>query len=126
MKLTALFGKLAQRDPTAMPADRVLRMATIDGARALGLGEEIGSLEPGKKADLILIDTRRPTLQPVMDDPFNLAANLVYAARGDEVDAVMIDGSMILDHGTLRTIDEPAVLQEIRDSVPRRRRPIAF
>jgi 5-methylthioadenosine/S-adenosylhomocysteine deaminase len=103
MKITALFGKLSAGDPTALPADQVLRMATIEGARVLGLAKEVGSLAAGKKADLVFVDTRRPTLQPLMLEPFNLAANLVYGARGDEVARVMIDGRMVYDDGELRT-----------------------
>ncbi|REK30325.1 MAG: amidohydrolase [Planctomycetota bacterium] len=126
MKLTAFFGKMRNQDPTAMPADRALRMATIDGAKALGLEDEIGSLEVGKKADLILVDTRHPTLQPVIEAPFNLTANLVYAARGNEVSFVMIDGRVVFDDGKLQTMDEDAVIQEIRETVPSRRKKVGF
>jgi 5-methylthioadenosine/S-adenosylhomocysteine deaminase len=126
MKLTALFGKMHTKDPTAMPAEKVLRMATIDGAKALGLDHEIGSLEAGKKADLILVDTRHPTLQPLIEEPFNLTANLVYAARGHEVSFVMIDGKPVYRDGQLQTIDEPQVIEEIRTTVPPRRRKVGF
>lgn len=126
MKLMAFFGKMYRQDPTEMPAGTVLRMATIDGARALGLEHEIGSLTAGKKADLILVDTRHPTLQPLTEEPFNLTANLVYAARGNEVSKVMIDGKMVYENGELKTINERAVLDEIRTTVPTRRKRIGF
>ncbi len=126
MKLAAFFGKMHTQDPTAMPAEQVLRMATVGGARALGLEAEIGTLEVGKKADLILVDTRHPTLQPLIEEPFNLAANLVYAARGHEVSLVMIDGRVVLDNGTITTIDEPAVYEEIRTKVPPTRTKVGF
>ena len=101
-------------------------MATIEGAQALGLENEIGSLEAGKKADLILVDTRHPTLQPLITEPFNLTANLVYAARGHEVSFVMIDGKPVYQDGQLQTIDEPAVIEAIRTSVPKTRRKVGF
>lgn len=126
LKLTALFGKLQAADPTAMPAAQVLRMATLGGARALGLEREIGSIAIGKKADLIFIDLHRPTLQPLIMEPFNVPANLVYAARGDEVDKVMIDGRIVYEDRTLQTIDEPAILAEIRNTVPQRRSRVGF
>ena len=126
MKLTALFGKMHTKDPTAMPADAVLRMATIEGAQALGLDAEIGSLEPGKKADLILVDTNHPTLQPLITEPFNLTANLVYAARGHEVSFVMIDGKPVYQDGLLQTIDEPAVIDAIRTTVSTSRNKVGF
>jgi 5-methylthioadenosine/S-adenosylhomocysteine deaminase len=126
MKLQGFFGKMYDHDPTAMPAEKVLRMATIDGAKALGLEAEIGSLEPGKKADLILVDTRHPTLQPLIEEPFNLTANLVYAARGNEVSTVMIDGRIVYDGGELQTIDERRVLKDIRETVPARRSKVGF
>jgi 5-methylthioadenosine/S-adenosylhomocysteine deaminase len=113
MKLTALFNKIRSADPEAMPAWRVLRMATIEGAAALGWADEIGSLEEGKRADMLLIDLHRPTLTPVHTAPMrNLAPNLVYAARGDEVDTVIVDGQIVVEHGQVLTLDESAVLAE--------------
>jgi 5-methylthioadenosine/S-adenosylhomocysteine deaminase len=113
MKLTALFNKIRFADAEVMPAWRVLRMATIDGARALGWSDEIGSLRVGKRADVLLVDLQRPTLMPVHTRPMrNLAPNLVYAARGDEVDTVVIDGAIVVEHGTPTTIDDRAILAE--------------
>lgn len=126
MKLMALFGKMHTKDPTAMPAETVLRMATIDGAMALGLESEVGSIETGKKADLILVDTRHPTLQPLIAEPFNLTANLVYAARGHEVSFVMIDGKPVYRDGQLQTIDEPAVIRAIETEVSAKRHKVGF
>ncbi|MCJ7624221.1 MAG: amidohydrolase family protein, partial [Anaerolineaceae bacterium] len=80
MKLTALFNKIKYADPRVMPAWEVLRMATIEGARAIGLGDRIGSLEAGKEADLILVDLKSANLSPVLLDPIrNIVPNLVYA-----------------------------------------------
>ena len=67
--LTALSAKIAARDPTVFPAWEVLRMATIEGAQAIGLGDEVGSLEPGKQADLILVDLTELNLSPVLETP---------------------------------------------------------
>jgi 5-methylthioadenosine/S-adenosylhomocysteine deaminase len=69
MKLTALFNKIQARDPTVFPAWEVLRMATIEGARAVGLGDQVGSLEAGKQADLILVDLTELNLSPVLEAP---------------------------------------------------------
>ena len=86
MKLTALFNKIKFRDPTVMPAWEALRMATIEGAQAIGLGDEIGSLEAGKQADLIVVDLTALNLSPVLDAPVrNIVPNLVYAGSGHEV-----------------------------------------
>ena len=107
MKLTALFNKIKFRDPTVMPAWEVLRMATIEGARAIGLGEQIGSLEAGKQADLILVDLNAPNLSPVLEAPVrNLVPNLVYAASGHEVKMVMVAGRVLVRDGqVLATAD---------------------
>jgi 5-methylthioadenosine/S-adenosylhomocysteine deaminase len=111
MKLTALFNKIRAADPEVMPAWRVLRMATIDGAAALGWADEIGSLSVGKRADMLLVDLRRPTLTPVHTWPMrNLVPNLVYAARGDEVDTVIVEGRVIVEAGRVVTVDEDAVI----------------
>lgn len=113
MKLTALFNKIKFRDPTVMPAWEVLRMATIEGAQALGLGAEIGSLEPGKQADLILVDLSAPNLTPVLQAPIrNLVPNLVYAASGHEVSTVMVAGKLLMHQGRVLGVDEAAIRDE--------------
>jgi 5-methylthioadenosine/S-adenosylhomocysteine deaminase len=113
MKLTALFNKVRVGDPEVMPAWRVLRMATIEGAAALGWDNEIGSLREGKRADLVLVDVRRPTLAPVHTRPMrNLVPNLVYAARGDEVDTVVIEGQIVVENGRLVTVSEESIVAD--------------
>ncbi len=88
-------------------------MATIEGAAAIGWADEIGSLRVGKRADVLLVDLRRPTLAPVHTHPMrNLVPNLVYAARGDEVDTVVIDGQVVVEHGRVQTVDEDAILDD--------------
>lgn len=111
MKLTALFNKVRAGDPEVMPAWRVLRMATIEGAAALGWDDEIGSLRVGKRADLCLVDVSRPSLAPVHTRPMrNLVPNLVYAARGDEVDTVVIDGQVVVEQRHLLTVPEADII----------------
>ena len=113
IKLTALFNKIRHRDPTVMPAWEVLRMATIEGARAIGLGDEMGSLEVGKKADLITVDLRHPNLSPVLLEPVrNIVPNLVYAASGHEVRDVMVDGRLLVRDGQVLVADEAAIRAE--------------
>jgi 5-methylthioadenosine/S-adenosylhomocysteine deaminase len=111
--LTALFNKIAARDPTVMPAWEVLRMATAEGAQAIGLGDEIGSLEVGKQADLILVDLKALNLSPVLDTPVrNIVPNLVYAASGHEVKTVMGAGKVLVRDGVVLTADEEAIRAE--------------
>jgi 5-methylthioadenosine/S-adenosylhomocysteine deaminase len=92
-----------------MPPETVLEMATIHGAAALGLDREIGSLERGKRADLVLYDLDVPEWRPLLD-PVN---NLVYAATGASVRTVLIDGRVVLDEGRMTTIDETDVYRRI-------------
>ena len=112
MKFTSLAHKLKHRNATAFPAWKVLRMATIEGAMALGRENEIGSLRAGKKADIVLIDLTFPNLTPILDSPIrNIVPNLVYAARGNEVETVIIDGKVIVDHFEIQTVDEKAAVR---------------
>lgn len=106
MRFATLVRKLFARDGRVLPAEQVLRMATIEGAHLLGLAEEIGSLEVGKKADLILVDTRQPHFYPY----HNLPAHLVYSAGGADVDLVMVDGQVLLEDGRFTTFDLDEVL----------------
>ena len=113
IKLTALFNKIKYCDPAIMPAWQVLRMATIEGARAIGLGDEIGSLEAGKQADLILVDLTAPNLSPVLDTPVrNIVPNLVYAASGHEVKMVMVAGRVLVSDGKVLVADEAQIRAE--------------
>ena len=88
-------------------------MATIEGARAVGLVNEVGSLEPGKQADLILVDLMAPNLSPVLEAPVrNIVPNLVYAASGHEVKMVMVAGRVLMRNRQVLTVDEAVVRAE--------------
>ena len=108
MRLAGLIH-LPRVGPTGLPAQKVFEMATLGGARALGLEDTIGSIEVGKRADLALLDLDRPHVVPGGDD---LYARLVYAARASDVETVLIDGEVVLDRGVLTTLDEGEVLEE--------------
>jgi cytosine/adenosine deaminase-related metal-dependent hydrolase len=109
MYLAALVPKDARLDPGVMPPERVLEMATIHGARALGLEAEIGSLEPGKRADLVLFDLDLPEWHPLLDP----ANTLVYSASGAGVRTVIVDGRVLLDDRHVTTVDEPEILARV-------------
>ena len=109
MDMCAKLHKVKDLDAAALPAAMVLEMATIGGARVLGLEKEIGSLEPGKKADIILIDCRQPHLQP-----FYHPGNLVYAANGGDVATVIIDGKLVMQNRKILTFDVEEVLTKVR------------
>ncbi|MEE9594556.1 MAG: amidohydrolase, partial [Candidatus Hydrothermarchaeales archaeon] len=106
MKMCALIHKVNKGDPSVVPAGQVLEFATINGAKALGLENEIGSLEVGKKADMILVDLDAPNLTPLT----NPVSHLVYAARGCDVSTVLVDGKIIMEDRQLRTLEPGEVL----------------
>ena len=108
MKLAAVIHKARLLDPLTMPAGTVLEMATINGARAMGLEEEVGSIEVGKKADLVLVDLRKPHLVPYRE----VVSSLVYAAMGSDVDTVLVDGRVVVRRGNALTLDEEKILGE--------------
>ena len=108
MKTAALLQKIRYMDPTVLQAQQVLEMATIDGAKALGLEKTVGSLEVGKKADIILIDFRKPHLTPI-HDPY---ANIVYSARGSDADTVIVNGKLLMEGRKVKTLDEQEVMQK--------------
>lgn len=110
IRLAAVLHKGATLDPTVLPAKEVMRMATIDAARALGLGDEIGSLEKGKKADVILIDLDRPHLVPL----FNPYSHMVYAVGREDVSSAIIDGRVVLRDRQLTGIDIQEVISRVR------------
>ena len=108
MKLAAIIHKSISYDPTAVPAEDVLEMATINGAKALGLDKDIGSLEVGKKADFVAIDTRSIRMLPV----FSPVSAVVYSSTGADVDTVVVDGKIVVEGGKLTTMDEAEVMTE--------------
>ncbi|MFJ9174740.1 amidohydrolase [Streptomyces sp. NPDC102360] len=108
VRQAALVHK-ADGDPTAVGAEQAVRMATIEGARALGLGDELGSLEVGKRADLAVLDLNRPHLTP-RHDPY---AMLAYAAQASDVRDTVVDGRVLMRDRTLTTLDEGAVLADL-------------
>ncbi|MEM2936582.1 MAG: amidohydrolase family protein, partial [Candidatus Bathyarchaeia archaeon] len=110
LKIATLLQKVYYMNPTVLPVRRALEMATIHGAKALGLERDIGSLEAGKKADLILIDFRKPHLTP-LHNPY---ANIVYSAHGGDVDAVIVDGKILVENREVITLDEAEVMQKAR------------
>jgi 5-methylthioadenosine/S-adenosylhomocysteine deaminase len=110
MRQTSFLAKLATRDPTAIPAAEALAMATIGGARALGLDREIGSLEPGKRADLISV-SMSATRQTPLYDPIS---HLVYVTRGDDVQTTIVNGRILMRNRRLGTLDRTSILNEAR------------
>ncbi|MCR4949755.1 MAG: amidohydrolase [Solobacterium sp.] len=120
MKFTAILNKCKAKDPTVFPAWKVLRMATAESAKAIGLGDQIGTLEAGKKADLIMVDMRQPALSPVILSPIrNIVPNLVYSARGNEVEMSVIDGRIVMENFKVLTVDEASVVREAQEAADR-------
>jgi len=110
MDTAAKIHKVIQMDPTVMDAKTVLRMATIDGAKALGLDDKIGSIESGKLADIIIIDMNKPHLTPL----YNYYSHLVYAASGSDVNTSIIGGNIVMHDRKLLHVDLPSIIHEVR------------
>jgi 5-methylthioadenosine/S-adenosylhomocysteine deaminase len=116
MRLAALAAKGVSGDPTAIPARTALAMATVMGARAMHLGEITGSLEPGKRADLIVVDLDRPHTTPRFErDPAAIYSQLVYAAKSTDVVDVMCDGRWLMRDRRLLALDEAELQAAARD-----------
>jgi len=114
---TATLLQKALHGPEVLPASRALRMATIDGARALGLADEIGSLEVGKRADLAVVRLDRLHATPVED----VVSAVVYSAQPDDVDTVFIDGEFVLREQKLLTLDEKETISLARSEAEKLR-----
>lgn len=114
MALTALIQKSTTGDPRWLTSRQALHHATLQSARAVGLGETIGSLAPGRRADIILVDLEGPHTQPVHD----LAATLVHSARSSDVRTTIVEGRVLMRDRELLTIDVPAVVEEMRERMP--------
>jgi len=110
MRTASLLHKLQTGDPQALPARTVLRMATIGGARALGLDRRIGSLEPGKRADVIVVSMASARQTPMYDP----VSHLVYTTRGDDVQTTVVQGRVLMRNRKVLTLDQEAILKEAR------------
>lgn len=115
LSLLTLIHKGTGRTPQCVSAKEGFRIATINGAKALGLEKEIGSIEVGKKADLAILDLNVPSLTPRN----NLIAGLSYSANGSEVDTVIINGQITMEHRNILTMDEKLVYSKIQDIIVR-------
>lgn len=108
MKVAALLQKMHRWDARLLPAQKALDMATIEGAKALGMQDKLGSIEVGKKADLILVDFKKPHLTPV----HSIVSNLVYSAKGSDVDMTIVNGKVLMKSRKVMTLKEDEVLEE--------------
>ncbi|RZW17599.1 MAG: amidohydrolase [Desulfobulbaceae bacterium] len=111
MNTVAKVHKVSTMDPTIMNAETTLHAATLGGASALGVDDQIGSLEPGKKEDLIVLDLNQPHLTPL----YNIPSHLVYAARGADVVHSIINGTVVMQNRKLLTLDESALIVRMSD-----------
>ena len=114
MKFAALLQKASRWDASVLPAQKVLDLATVDAAKSLGANEKLGSLEPGKRADLVVVDCRHPAMAPTT--PENAVANLVYASPSKAVRDTMIDGKFVVRDGRFVMADEHRLAEEAVDS----------
>ncbi len=111
-KIAALLHKGVSKDPTVLPAEDALRMATVNGAKALLWHDKIGSLEVGKRADIILLDFRKPHLTPL----YNEVSHIVYSARSSDVDTVIVDGEILLENRRFVRFDVEDVLEAAEEA----------
>lgn len=118
MRVASLIQGMSQMRPWQLPPETALEMATINNAKALGIENEIGSIEVGKKADLILVELKQPHLTPLVERPkLNLLSHLVYAVSGRDVDTTIIDGRVVVHHRNALTVDEAEVLRKAEETL---------
>ena len=98
-------------DPLVLNAETVLEMATINGAKALGLGDQIGSIETGKRADLIIVNMQKPHLTPA----FNPVSHIVYAAEGSDVETTVIDGKIVMENRVVKSLNEEKIIRDANE-----------
>ncbi|HEC49542.1 MAG TPA: hypothetical protein ENI40_00065, partial [Candidatus Desulfofervidus auxilii] len=110
MDTAAKMHKLKQENPTLMPAWQVLAMATKQGAKTLGMGEKIGTITPGKKADLIVLDFNQPHLIPV----YNPVSHLVYTASGKDVLTTIVNGKVLMENRKIQNLDLEEIYGQIK------------
>ena len=114
LKTASLLQKVSTLDPKVVSSDEAIQMATIRGAEALGLDSQIGSIEVGKKADLILIDTNAANMTP---DSSNITSNIVYSANGSNVDTTICNGKILMENKKLTVLDEDEIYAKARQAI---------
>ncbi|MDR2966688.1 MAG: amidohydrolase family protein [Methanobacteriaceae archaeon] len=114
MKFASLLQKVSTTNPKALPANDVINMATLNGAKSLGLESDIGSLEVGKYADMILVDINSPNLTPMSNQ---ISSNLVYAANGSNVSHTICNGEILMENRNLTKLDEDEILKRARIAI---------
>ncbi|RKD27141.1 5-methylthioadenosine/S-adenosylhomocysteine deaminase [Caminicella sporogenes DSM 14501] len=115
INLAAILNKGITKDSTLIPAIEAVKMATINGAKALGIDDKVGSIEIGKCADIILLDLNKPHLYP----KYNLISSIVYSAQSSDVDTVIVDGNILMENRKLTTIDLEEVIKHVKLSSKR-------
>jgi 5-methylthioadenosine/S-adenosylhomocysteine deaminase len=115
MRSASYLQKVHLMNPTAIPAYQAMQMATINGAIALGLGNETGQLKPGYKADMIIMSFKQPHMLPAYDP----IANIVYAAQASDVETVIVDGNILMQDRIIKAFDEKEVLAKARETAQR-------
>lgn len=119
-RTASLLSKVDHTDPTALPAWKALRLATIEGATVLNLDDRVGSLEEGKRADVITVDVEQANMTPVVSEPLKTyVPNLIYSTTGHEVSNVFIDGNAILRQDEFVDIDAEGIVEEANDRAKR-------
>ena len=108
MKIAGLLHKSARWDATVAPAQQLLDFCTINGAKAIGMADKLGSIEAGKYADLVILDGKAPNMRPFL--PENLVANIAYSASSLNVKTVLCQGDVVVDGSEIKTLDMPSVL----------------
>jgi 5-methylthioadenosine/S-adenosylhomocysteine deaminase len=111
MDTAAKLHKVFEKDSTAMDAQTVFNMATRMGAQVMGMDKEVGSLEPGKKADIALVDLRQPHLVP----RYHILSHLVYSARASDVRTVIVNGKVVVENRTLKTVNVQEIIGKVQE-----------
>ena len=114
LKTASLLQKVSTLDPKVLNSDESVAMGTIKGAEALGLDDEIGSIEVGKKADIILIDTNSANMVP---DSSSLSSNIIYSANGSNVDTTICNGKILMENKKLTVLDEDEIYAKARQAI---------
>lgn len=118
MKVCALLHKAHRWDATVLNAQRVLDLATIEGARALGVDMKLGSIEPNKRADLILVNLKAPNMTPIYEES-TVVSDLVYSAASSNVDTTIVDGTILMQNRRLKTLDQDEIMSKAQETAER-------